>query len=405
MRSTLIVLAALPLIRGDAIDTQLSTSRSRPPGGGRARASTSTLPANTRAIVLPGQDFAYYNWGGTLDAILPRLTSKPVAVRYETPYADLHSVDMLDTIDDLVQQQRLLPGELQPLLYADRGRRRDHRRRRRHRALRTRSTRRRPRACSRRRSVHAVGRATGRSGSTRPRRATSGRPCRCPRCAATTPRPARDLVHIDPVADPTIVDGGAETLADMAAFGKLPSTASIFYAGDQSRAQTFGRWRRRAPDLVIRLQSPPRIPAAVHAAEPRSGAAATTPLADRRGRRQSVSEGGTDAQTVAVLEGARVDLQTPTQAGDLQFPEPRRSRPSMDRSQTAWVADRLSARVATAGFRSRSTSRATCPTSMSTRSMTHTAIVTEVDVNGIELRRRSRLDDDPRQPHHVLPSA
>ena len=39
---------------------------------------------------------------GTLDAILPRLTSKPVAVRYETPYSDLHAVDLLTTIDDLV---------------------------------------------------------------------------------------------------------------------------------------------------------------------------------------------------------------------------------------------------------------------------------------------------------------
>ncbi len=67
-------------------------------------------------MVLPGQIFAYYNWGGTLDAILPRLTSRPVAVRYETPYSDLHAVDLLTTVDDLVQQRRLVPGQLRPLL-------------------------------------------------------------------------------------------------------------------------------------------------------------------------------------------------------------------------------------------------------------------------------------------------
>ena len=46
------------------------------------------MPPNSRAIVLPGQIFAFYRWGGTVDAILPRLTGRPVAVRYETPYRD-----------------------------------------------------------------------------------------------------------------------------------------------------------------------------------------------------------------------------------------------------------------------------------------------------------------------------
>ena len=39
-----------------------------------------------------------------------------MAVRYETPYSDLHAVDLLTTVDDLVQQRRLVPGELTPLL-------------------------------------------------------------------------------------------------------------------------------------------------------------------------------------------------------------------------------------------------------------------------------------------------
>ena len=37
-------------------------------------------------------------------------------MRYETPYSDLHAVDLLTTVDDLVQQRRLVPGELRPLL-------------------------------------------------------------------------------------------------------------------------------------------------------------------------------------------------------------------------------------------------------------------------------------------------
>ena len=112
----LLVLAALPLIRGQAIDTQLSYKKIPAAWTQAAQGLDRTLPANARAIVLPGQIFGYYTWGGTLDAILPRLTSKPVAVRYETPYSDLHAVDLLTTVDDLVQQNRLVPGELTPLL-------------------------------------------------------------------------------------------------------------------------------------------------------------------------------------------------------------------------------------------------------------------------------------------------
>ena len=62
--------------------------------------------------MLPGQIFANYTWGGTIDAILPRVTKRPVAVRYETPYGDPHATDLLWTVDRLVTQRRLLPGQL-----------------------------------------------------------------------------------------------------------------------------------------------------------------------------------------------------------------------------------------------------------------------------------------------------
>ena len=92
----LLVLAALPLVRGKAIDTQLQFKRIAPAWVAAGHDLDSQLPQNSRAMVLPGQIFAFYKWGGTLDAILPRLTSKPVAVRYETPYSDLHAVDSAD---------------------------------------------------------------------------------------------------------------------------------------------------------------------------------------------------------------------------------------------------------------------------------------------------------------------
>ncbi|MGH2949954.1 MAG: alpha-(1-_3)-arabinofuranosyltransferase domain-containing protein, partial [Solirubrobacteraceae bacterium] len=109
----LAVVAAWPLSTGRALDSQLLWER--------VPASWSAAAAHvdrehSRAVVLPGQLYAYYDWGGTVDAILPALAERPVAVRYAVPYADLRSVDLLWTLDALVQQRRALPGQLAPLL-------------------------------------------------------------------------------------------------------------------------------------------------------------------------------------------------------------------------------------------------------------------------------------------------
>ena len=84
--------------------------------GGRHADSTASWRPTRAPWCCPGQIFAYYTWGGTVDAILPRLTNRPVAVRYETPYSDPHAFDLLATVDGLVQQRRLVPGQLSPLL-------------------------------------------------------------------------------------------------------------------------------------------------------------------------------------------------------------------------------------------------------------------------------------------------
>ena len=93
----LILLSALPLVRGDGVEEQLAWKEIPAAWEQAGRDLDRELPRNTRALVLPGQIFAYYDWGGTIDAILPRLTERPVAVRFETPYADPHANDLLWT--------------------------------------------------------------------------------------------------------------------------------------------------------------------------------------------------------------------------------------------------------------------------------------------------------------------
>ena len=109
-------LAAWPLVTGRAQDKQVSYKQVPAAWSQAAADLDHDLPANSRAMVLPGDLFSFYDWGGTVDPILPALTSKPVAERAEVPYADLRATDLMWTIDSLVHQQRLLPGQLAPLL-------------------------------------------------------------------------------------------------------------------------------------------------------------------------------------------------------------------------------------------------------------------------------------------------
>ena len=223
-------------------------------------------------MVLPGQIFAYYNWGGTLDAILPRLTGKPVAVRYETPYSDLHAVDLLTTIDDLVQQNRLVPGELSPLLRLMGARRRDHRHRRRHLAQRRARPRRgrpgarRPGARPpRRRATGRCTHAPRRRGRHRSRGLTApGAPLRHSRAGAgsstSTPWPT-----------PTVVDGSAAgSLAAMAAFGGAAVQGRDPLRRRPDRRRRCARRRRAARTSWSATPTAAGVPPRVHAAEPRA---------------------------------------------------------------------------------------------------------------------------------------
>ncbi len=109
------LVASWPLIRGRGVDDQLLWERI-PLAWEQAADHVDETVGDGRAVVLPGQLYAYYDWGGTIDPILPVLADKPVATRNAVGYSDLRATDLLWTVDALVQQRRTLPDQLDPLL-------------------------------------------------------------------------------------------------------------------------------------------------------------------------------------------------------------------------------------------------------------------------------------------------
>jgi arabinofuranan 3-O-arabinosyltransferase len=336
--AALIALAALPLVRGTAIEKQITWKQIPSAWTQVGDDLDSGLARNSRALVLPGQIFANYTWGGTTDAILPRVTDRPVAVRYETPYGDPHATDLLWTVDRLVTQGRLLPGQLLPLVrLMGAG------------AVVTGSD----DDASRSGAVNAASAAAelDRQGLARPSRAYGprrsveppagelGSARELPQVRRYDVRGARGIVHVDSAGPATIVDGGAEGLAALAAFGDLPESSPLFYAGDLSAAQL----RRQAAggaELVV-SDSNRRRRFVPEFGRQNLGATLgeNEPLDENHALIEPFPLRGSDAQTVAVLEGARY-VRAPNAGGLLEFPE-RGAIKAFDRDPaTAWAADR-----------------------------------------------------------------
>ncbi|MEA2364144.1 MAG: arabinofuranan 3-O-arabinosyltransferase [Thermoleophilaceae bacterium] len=336
--AALIALAALPLVRGTAIEKQLTWKRIPAAWTQVGGDLDSGLARNSRALVLPGQIFANYTWGGTTDAILPRVTDRPVAVRYETPYGDPHATDLLWTVDRLVTQGRLLPGQLLPLVrLIGAG------------AVVTGSD----DDPSRSGAVNAAAAAAelDRQGLERPSKSYGptravapppgelGPARQLPQVRRYDVRGARGIVHVDSAAPATVVDGGAEGLAGLAAFGPLPRSSPILYAGDLSPAQLRAQAARGAELVVSDSNRRRRFVPEFGRQNLGATLGEKEPLDPNQAIIEPFPERGTDAQTVSVLKGARY-VRAPNAGGLLEFPERDAIKAFDGDYGTIWAADR-----------------------------------------------------------------
>lgn len=332
-----VVLSAWPFFRGVGVDQQLTWKRIPAAWQQVSDDLDSSLGDDQRAMVLPGQLFSYYTWGGTVDPILPTLSDKPVAVRQVVPFADLRSVDLQWSTDALISQQRVIGPQLARLLdlesvgsvvtATDDDRDRSG-------ALD-------PNAAARQLALAGLGDPDATYGPSAPRRA-QGRDL-AP--AITLPQirrtdlSSRPMVRLAPRSRAAVLDGGAGGIVDWAAFGALPRDEVLRYAADLTRRQIRAFAAAGGP-VVISDSNRRRVfvPSQLRA---NMGATLSPddPISADGHQLNPWPERSTDVQTVAQLSGLRY-LRAPFSPQVPQFPEHRPFAAMDGDPSTAWLADR-----------------------------------------------------------------
>ena len=335
------VLWALPLFDGSAIDSP--DAYGSVPSYWRAamHGATTATSTNQRIMILPGELFGWYRWGATGDSsIAPYLTPRRVTIREIARFSDLHSSQLQTTIDDLVGQDRLVPGQLQPLLELL--------------------------------GVGAVLVPTdgnlGGDGSRDPADVANAlrdqRPFKTPaqsygESRTYTPAPGRDggpvslpdirryalpstspgVVRVSPVANTTILDGDGSGITELAAEHMLDPRHALVYAGDVNR-RTISQLVASGAQLAFTDSNRRQILAASSLTanvgptlEAGDAIAPNTPSYDLFPTR------GTEGMTVAQYSGLRY-LRTPAlQPSTTIFPEDAPYAALDGNLNTAWLAD------------------------------------------------------------------
>ena len=334
----LVAVATWPLVTGRAVDEKFTWDEIPRPWRDAAADLDRRLGERDRALVLPGQLYAFYDWGATVDPILPVLAREPVTSRTAVPYADLHAVDLLWTVDALVQQERVVPGQLRPLLEwmgvgsVVTGTDDDEQR---------------SGAVAPAEAELALERGGLRepAASYGPVRRFDAEPGAATPAAALPQVRRYDIggsagfVRVAPRAPELVVDGSAEALAGLAAFGVLESGTSVAYAGDTGDSE-LAATAQSALELVVTDTNRRRI---VSPARPRQASGRTLEadeaIPSDAPTLEPFDEGGTAGQTVTAFDGAEA-LRSPFASGFVQLPEHRPYAAFDGDPATWWEADR-----------------------------------------------------------------
>jgi arabinofuranan 3-O-arabinosyltransferase len=343
-------LAAWPLVTGRALERQLAFDL--PPAWRAVARDLDQRPDSSRAMVLPGQLFASYRWGGTVDAVLPPLTDHPVTTRWIIPFADLRSTELQFTVDGLINQERLRPGQLRPLLdlmgvgdvivAADGDRSRSGEM---------------PAGDAARELAGAGGLGRGGKvyGSTVVAAPGAGRIAASARVPALrrVEVPTAGIVRVLPRTDQTVLDGAGGALAGLAAYGALDPSKAYIYAPDLAGRSTGAAGGAGASEAAVRgaardggafVVSDTNRRRAFVAARLKGAVGPTLPRNQQISADGNVLDpfGGIDArgETTAEYGGGIASVSAPSSPQVTQFPDQRPFAALDGDPQTAWIGDR-----------------------------------------------------------------
>jgi len=328
----------VPLVTGDAVDERQAYGEV-PAHWRDAVADASRDTAHGRRVaVVPGELFGYYRWGDTMDPVGPALSKRPLLVREIVPYADRRSSQFQEVVDDLVQQDRLVPGQLERLLRltgagnvlvpADGRPERSG-------AL---DPARAERALSQEPRLRSPQESYGPRLGAVPSRGWGGDPLELPALRRYRIAGAADAVRVHPASGVTVLDGDAHGIAAMAAHGALPAGA-LRYAGDLGPAELRGELERGGT-LVLSDSNRRRV---VNSARLRLRYGPTLGPDDEISPDSPTFElfdqESNDQRTLALYSGLHA-LESPIQAGQAIFPEHRPFAAVDGELGTSWLADK-----------------------------------------------------------------
>ncbi len=328
-----------PLWVGNAINSNVFISGVPGPWTAAIDDAQRTTPPGTRISVLPGELFAYYRWGGTQNSIVPAVSKRPVLIRQIDRPSSPQAAQLLTSVDSQVQQGRLMPNQLPPLLQimgvgrtlvgTDSSPTRNE-------ALDPADV---SAALVQQPGFQTPAATFGPTLSFAPPADRSGATVTLPQVRSyAAPDPAQPRIErVHPADSPSVVDGDADGIIAMAAVGALDPRRASFYAADVDRRSLAGLTGRGAR-LVFTDSNRRRV---VLASKVRINLGATLGAHDPINRIFSSYDPfpglGAAGRTVAVYTGLR-ELWTPLSNDFTLFPEHRPYAAFDGRLDTSWIS-------------------------------------------------------------------
>ena len=111
-----IILAnAAPIARGDTIANNFSQPDHLPRSEQAAIGYLNSVNPGTRVMAIPGNDFASFRWGNTVDAPQPAFLTRPFLIHEQQVMGSMATADMLYALDDPIQQATANPASFAPI--------------------------------------------------------------------------------------------------------------------------------------------------------------------------------------------------------------------------------------------------------------------------------------------------